>query len=373
MAGQLPLDSAHGMGNERVMAPLLGIIEGYFGRRWSWSDRADVVRTLAPAGYGFFHYAPKGEPRLRREWRQPFSDADARQLSDLADTCRSSGMRFGVGLTPFGCNAGFDAQDRAALNAKLAQLDAIGIDDLALLFDDMEGSFDTLARRQAEIADFAFGLSAATARFLCPSYYSDDPVLDRVFGARPPRYLEDLGASLDPSVAIYWTGEEVCAREISPGHLEHVADRLGRPPALWDNWPVNDGPRMSQHLHLRAFTGRPAAAGALLTHHAVNPASQPHLGCIPALTLPRLYAEGSAYRYGCAFRDAARQICGEDLAAMLEADLLAFEDSGLDRIGTERKAALLQRYGAIDHPAAREVADWLQGGFAITGEELKTQ
>jgi hyaluronoglucosaminidase len=355
------------------MAPPLGIIEGYFGRRWGWADRMAVVRTLALAGYSFFHYAPKGEELLRRNWRTPFDDAEAQQLADFAQLCRALGMHFGVGLTPFGCNAGFGEEDRAALKVKLSQLDAIGIDDLALLFDDMEGSFDALAERQAAIADFAFAHSAATTRFLCPSYYSDDPVLDRVFGARPPRYLEDLGAALDPSVAIYWTGEEVCAREVSRGHLEEVADRLGRRPALWDNWPVNDGPRMSQHLHLRAFTGRTAEAGAMLTHHAVNPASQPHLGCIPALSLPQLYALGPDYRYGAAFRDAAVALCGEALAAMLEADLLGLEDAGLDRMSAERKAKLVARYAAVDHPAAREVVDWLQGGYAITGEELKTQ
>ena len=361
------------MGNEPAMAPSLGIIEGYFGRRWSWEERAAVVRILAPAGYSFFHYAPKGVEQLRRDWRTPFSDGDAQQLADFGRLCRSLGMRFGVGLTPFGCNAGFGGEDRAALKAKLAQLDAIGIDDLALLFDDMEGSFDALAQRQGEIADFAFGLSGASVRFLCPSYYSDDPVLDRVFGARPPRYLEELGAAIDPSVAIYWTGEEVCARDISRGHLEDVADRLGRRPALWDNWPVNDGPRMSQHLHLRAFTGRSAAASDLIRHHAINPASQPHLGCIPALTLPRVYAEGDGYRYGAAFRSAALTICGNELAAMLEADLLTFEDSGLDRMSAERKAKLAARYAAVDHPAAREVVEWLKGGYAITGEELKTQ
>lgn len=369
----MALDSAAGIGNEPTMAPPIGIIEGYFGRRWSWADRTSVVRMLAPAGYSFFHYAPKGDEYLRRDWRTPFSDEGAQQLADFARLCRSLGVRFGVGLTPFGCNAGFGEQDRTALKAKLAQLDAIGIDDLALLFDDMEGDFDALARRQATIADFAFGLSGASARFLCPSYYSDDPVLDRVFGARPPCYLEDLGAALDPTVAVYWTGEEVCAREIGRGHLEDVADRLGRRPALWDNWPVNDGPRMSQHLHLRAFTGRTAEAGAMLTHHAINPASQPHLGCIPALTLPSVYMQGPAYRYGLAFREAAREVCGNELAAMLEADLLSFEDSGLDRMSAERKAKLAARYADVDHPAAREVVDWLKGGYAITGEELKTQ
>ncbi|MEZ5741799.1 MAG: hypothetical protein R3E68_21770 [Burkholderiaceae bacterium] len=41
---------------------------------------------------------------------------------------------------------------------------------------------------------------------------------------------------------------------------------------LWDNYPVNDGQRMSQYLHLRAFTpDAPATLAPLLRGHAINP------------------------------------------------------------------------------------------------------
>ena len=44
----------------------LGVIEGLFGKPWSWADRTTVLRTLAPAGYRFYHYGPKADPFLRR-------------------------------------------------------------------------------------------------------------------------------------------------------------------------------------------------------------------------------------------------------------------------------------------------------------------
>lgn len=353
--------------------PELGIIEGYFGRAWSWEDRAAVVAMLSGAGYRYFHYAPKAEAKLRKAWREPFSEPEIKALSHFVDICHQQGMRFGVGLTPFAAHLDFSTDVRRGMKAKLAQLDAFCIDDLAILFDDMDGDVPDLAARQAEIIAFACDNSRAGAFFTCPSYYSDDSVLDRVFGARPPRYLEDFGRSVDPAIAIYWTGEEVCSAEISPGHLADVAHRLGRKVALWDNYPVNDGPRMAHYLHLRGFTGRSAAAGEHITHHAINPMSQPHLGCIPALSLPMLYAKGPDYCYGKAFRAAAEAAVGPNLAAMLEADLLTLADSGLDRLSAARKARLAARYAAIDHPAAREVADWLNGGYAITGEMLRTQ
>ena len=65
--------------------------------------------------------------------------------------------------------------------------------------------------------------------------------LDVVFGERPAGYLDDLGRRLDPRVGVYWTGEEICTREFSVGHLARVADALRRRPTLWDNYPVSPG------------------------------------------------------------------------------------------------------------------------------------
>jgi hyaluronoglucosaminidase len=354
------------------MTPELGIIEGYFGRCWSHADRCAVISCLGSAGYRFFHYAPKIDTCLRRDWQQPHSDEATAALRALSVHCRSLDVRFGVGLTPYGAHLDFDAETRAALKAKLAALDAIGVDDLAILFDDMRGDVADLASRQAEIIAFCLDHSRATRFYTCPSYYSDDPVLDRVFGARPAHYLEDFGRLIDPAIEVYWTGEKVCSRAYSPGHLRDVAARLGRKVCLWDNYPVNDGPRMSQFLHLRGFTGRGPDIAPWITGHAINPALQPTLSCIPALTLIDAYRLGNDYGYGAAFITAAAEIVGPDLAAMLQADLLMLNDSGLDRLG-DRADRLRARYATIDHPAAREIVDWLSGGYAITGEMLQTQ
>ena len=354
------------------MTPELGIIEGYFGRCWSHEDRCAVICRLGPAGYRFFHYAPKIDTFLRRDWQQPHPGAAMDQLRRLSSHCSSLDVRFGVGLTPYGAHLDFNVDMKAALKAKLAALDAIGLDDLAILFDDMRGDMADLAARQAEIIAFCLDHSRATRFYTCPSYYSDDPVLDRVFGARPADYLQDFGRLIDPKIQVYWTGEEVCSKGFSPGYLRNVAERLGRKVCLWDNYPVNDGPRMSQYLHLRSFTGRGPETAPWITGHAINPALQPTLACIPALTLVAAYLQGHNYSYGAAFMAAAVEVVGADLAAMLEADLLTFNDSGLDRLG-DRATWLCARYAAIDHPAAREIVDWLGSGFAITGEMLETQ
>ncbi len=354
------------------MTPELGLIEGFFGRPWSWPEREAAVRFLGPRGFGFYLYAPKAEAFLRRRWQEPFAPEDLKALAAFAEACRAAGVRLGAGFSPFELHLHPETHWQAPFAAKLAELDEAGVEDLFILFDDMRGDVPDLAERQAAIVDFAAERTRASRIVCCPSYYSDDPILDAAFGARPPSYLEQLGRLLDPAIHIMWTGEEVVSREYSPGHLANIATVIGRKPFLWDNYPVNDGALMAQHLHLRGFTGRPAAIGQHLAAHGINLASQPILSRIPALTLVDNYALGEAYEYGAAFDRAAAEVLGEELAARVRRDLLSLHDRGLDRLG-DRLATLRERYAAFDHPAAAEIVAWLDGEWGVGDEMVQTQ
>jgi hypothetical protein len=351
--------------------PELGVIEGYFGDSWSHADRKQVIAGLRRSGYSFFHHAPKADAFLRRRWRERHPDAALDELADLSAHCRSLGMRFGVGLSPYELYRDFSGTAKADFLAKIRTLDDIGLDDLAILFDDTRGDVPDLAAREAQIVHTAMELTCATRVVMCPTYYSEDRMLDVLFGERPAEYLPELGRSLDPGVGVYWTGEEICAREFSPGHLGRVAEALRRKPMLWDNYPVNDGPRMSRFLHLRGFTGRPGAIGPWIGAHAINPALQPHLSLIPAATLAASYREGAGYRYMHAFREAARELAGPHLASLLEADLAALQDVGIDHLHEDRER-LRARYAAVDHPMAAEVVRWLDGAYAMDRWEPET-
>ncbi|MGV3525029.1 MAG: beta-N-acetylglucosaminidase domain-containing protein [Candidatus Sericytochromatia bacterium] len=349
----------------------LGLIEGYYGTPWSWSEREAVLARLAP-DYGFYLYAPKADAWLRRRWQEPHPDDVQQALARFAASCRSQGVRFGVGLSPYEVYLGFDAAAQDALARKLEAFDALGIADLALLFDDMRGDVPDLAAKQAEIVHWAAERSAATRILVCPSYYSDDPVLDRVFGQRDPGYLAELGRLLAPEIEIFWTGEEVCSRAFSPGHLQRVTQEMGRKPFIWDNYPVNDGQRMSQYLYLRGFTGRPAAMAEHIAAHGINPALQPTLACIPALTLIDSYREGDAYAYRAAGLRAAQAVLGPELGEQLHNDVLTLQDIGLDRLA-EKADSLRQTYARFEHAGAQEVLRWLDGAYRITHELVQTQ
>jgi hypothetical protein len=123
---------------------------------------------------------------------------------------------------------------------------------------------------------------------------------------------------------------------------------------------------MSRFLHLRGFTGRPSAIGSHVAAHAINPALQPHLTLIPAATLVAAYREGPDYGYMRAFRAAAHALAGTELADMLEHDLHALQDRGIDQLGDDRER-LHRRYTAVDHPMAAEVVRWLGGADTVDG------
>jgi hyaluronoglucosaminidase len=350
----------------------LGIIEGYYGKPWTWEERAATMSFLAGHDYRFYMYAPKADIHLRRKWRSPHPVETADAIRALSRACRDKGVRFGVGLSPIRIHLDFSAAAKETLVRKLDEIAAFGVDDFALLFDDMRGDLPDLARRQLEIIDFVAPRISADRFIVCPSYYSDDPILDRVFGDRPDGYLEQLGRSLDPSIHIFWTGPEVLSRHYPSAHLERVSNQLQRKPFIWDNYPVNDGERMSRHLHVRGFTGRPSSMGGYIAAHGVNPALQPVLSRIPALTLVDSYRQQDAYDYSVSFRNAAVTVLGAEVGTMVYEDMLFLQEFGNDRLGA-REQMLRDRYAAIDHPAAREIIAWLDGEYAITDEIVKHQ
>ncbi len=353
------------------MSPPLGIIEGYYGRPWSWDMREAQARFFAARGYSSFIYAPKADKRLRKQWREDHPQDEADRLARMARLCAELGMGFGVGLSPYEAYRDFNEETRAALARKIAFFDAAGCTELAILFDDMKGDQEDLAEVQVRMAHFVAERSKAKRLIVCPTVYTDDAMLERVYGNYPPAYLDDLGRGLDPKFEIYWTGEEVCSREYSPGHLARVTERLRRKPTLWDNYPVNDGVGMSPFLYLRAFTGRPASIGPHLAAHMVNPCLQPVLFRVPALTLVESYAKGEAYEYAAAWDRAAEEVCGPEMADVLRRHFRLFHDQGLGRID-EQTPRIRERWSAFpDHPAAQEVLAWLDGYWTVTREMME--
>lgn len=357
--------------------PPLGIIEGFYGRSWSWGEREAYATFLSQRGYHFYIYAPKSDPYLRKQWQADWHPEPFAALQRLVRTYHRAGLKVGLGLSPFELYRQFNAEARQVLKRKLQRVLQLQPDILCLLFDDMRGDIPELARLQIEICHFVADCLAQQARplrlIMCPTYYSEDPVLEQVFGAQPAGYLSELGAGLDPAIDCFWTGPKVCSTAYPQAHLQRVAAQLQRKPFLWDNYPVNDGAKISRFLHLRSFEREGAVLREHVSGHAANPMNQPWLSRLPLWSLPLCYAQGAAYEPEAALQQALQELCSPALASALQADLPLLQDQGLDQMATTTKQQLITRYqGFADNPEqpadrllAQEVADWLLERYAF--------
>jgi len=341
-----------------------GVIEGFFGKPWGWAARLSGVDFLRDAGFGFYIYAPKGDPYLRRKWREPAPRDTLEQLAVLGARCRARGIEFGIGLTPFEIYLDYDAAARDCLRAKVLELNETGAGILAILFDDMRGDVAGIAELQARvIADIA-GWSSAGRFIVCPTYYSYDARLSREFGAPPKAYLEDLGRLLDPRIDCFWTGEKIISHGYSAQHLCDVAADLGRKPFIWDNHIANDAKTRSNHLYLDPSADSWSLATEAAAGLAVNPMNQPHLSRVALRGYRHLLDVGPDLR--SALPGICRELAGPRVAELLIQDLGLLQNEGLTQIDEGTRQRLLGRYESeAGNPFADEVAAFLRGEYVF--------
>ena len=342
----------------------LGIIEGFFGRSWPWQARQDYAVFLASTGYHYYIYAPKDDAFLRKRWQEDWPTETFAQLQALRNVYRQHHIDFGIGLSPYELYREPYPERNSKLIKKINRLNQLEPDILCLLFDDMRGDLPQLAEIQCELVQCTTDHSNAKHIIFCPTYYSFDPVLEKVFGARPEHYWATLGQHIDPQVNIFWTGPKVCSIQYPTEHLEKVTELLQRKPFLWDNYPVNDGAIKSRILQLRAFDQPHSQLQGKVAGHAVNPMNQPWLSRIPLATLPKAYRESSTYNPQQAFIDACHQLCDPLLANQIIEDIALLQNIGLNSFSTTEQQELVKKYQAFaNNPYAAEIVDWLQGGY----------
>lgn len=352
----------------------IGWVEGFYGIPFSWETRSQVVKFLAANGPSFYIYAPKADAFLRKQWRVPLPSDYSERLKRFAIECKAHGVEFGVGFSPYEIYKNWNDDSRSSLLKRLNDLALIGVETLAVLLDDMNGNFPDLARVQAEMMTWIQDHSQFKSYIFCPTYYSDDPVLDRIFGKRPNGYLEELGQRLNSNVSVFWTGPAICSPEYKMEHIVGVAEKLRRKPTLWDNYPVNDGVTMCPFLHLKPFLGRPQALKENLADHAINPMNQGILSLIVTQTLLDSYKQGVHYQPERSWQKAALELVGPELTRLLERDLKVFSEIGLEKMGEEARRKYLSEYEDLKPSLAQvEVVEWLRGRFKVTRELVLTQ
>lgn len=335
-----------------------GVIEGFYGRPWSFEQRFSIIKYLNKQKLNTYIYCPKSDVYLRKQWEKPWPERQFTQLAHLSADAKHHNVHFGIGLSPYALYRDYSAKMRLKLKNKITEINKLNPIVLAILFDDMPGDLPELAKQQASITEDIMSWSTAEHFIVCPTYYSFDPVLENVFGARPKNYWQTLGHQLPENVDVFWTGNQVCSESIQQTDINHITELLGRPVLLWDNYPVNDGAKRSRQLYLAPLPERDLCAGEGITGHLCNPMNQPLLSQLPLTGLAKLYAGNmkSQSEHAC-------ELYEDDLGSQLLLDLPVFEQCGLDGMSIKEKQSLVSRYQQFDHPAAKEVVEWLEDKY----------
>jgi hyaluronoglucosaminidase len=274
-----------------------GIVEGFFGPLWSMTHRKALFKFGAARGMNTYLYAPKDDPYHRERWTEAYPRDQWQALLQLIRQAQAQQIDFVYGFHPGKGLCFSDKKPVRTLLAKARRFYDAGVTTFAVLFDDIPSNLEfdrdrkhfrqSLARAEGswleEIQAAQPGKWRDVEWWICPSYYTADPLLARIFGPFEPDFLEILGEYLPANVACFWTGPSVVSKSISLSQAQKIAAPLKHRLLLWDNYPVNDL-SMRDELHLGPLQGRDPKLPRAVYAYLSNPLLQENLSFIPLAT-----------------------------------------------------------------------------------------
>jgi hyaluronoglucosaminidase len=302
-----------------------GIVEGFFGPLWSMAHRKAMFAFGAARGMNTYLYAPKDDPYHRERWTEPYPRNQWQALLQLIRHAQARRIDFVYGFHPGKGLCFSDKTPVRTLLAKARRFYDAGVRTFAVLFDDIPSGLNynrdrkyfrqSLARAEGswleEIQAKQPGQWKDVEWWICPSYYTPDPLLARLFGPFEPDFLEILGEYLPPNVACFWTGPSVVSKEISLFHVQRIAQRLRHRLLLWDNYPVNDL-SMRDELHLEPLQSRDPELPRAVYGYLNNPLLQEKLSFIPLATCFDYAADPAHYDPESSWRKIVCELFGAE-------------------------------------------------------------
>lgn len=219
-------------------------------------------------------YAPKDDPKHRDRWMEPY---DADELAGFERFAAEGRLRLGFALSP-GLSMDYDdPDDRSRLAAKVDQVVAVGARLVVLALDDIPFGGGQQGEAHARVTTWLRDhLAGRAALALVPTEY---------VGTRGSPHLEALASGVPEDVPIAWTGRAVVNDTITVADADARAASLGgRPPLLWDNYPVNDAV-MGDRLFVGPLRGREPGLPASCSGYLANPMVQARASLLPLASI----------------------------------------------------------------------------------------
>nr|CDS30716.1 bifunctional protein NCOAT [Hymenolepis microstoma] len=215
-----------------------GVVEGFYGRPWTYSQRRELFKRMQSMGLNAYLYAPKDEVKHRLSWRQPYNEKEAEHMRSLIAAARDHNICFIFAISPGNDISFSDEADAKALQVRLEQ-----------------DAFGSPARAQAALTNKVYEALGRPDVFLfCPTEYCASRALPNVLSSS---YLSTLGTDLAEGIYVMWTGPLIVSKRISTLSIRDVSRLLKRSIVLWDNLHANDYD--VRRVYLGPYAGRPLA------------------------------------------------------------------------------------------------------------------
>ncbi|CAH8829304.1 unnamed protein product [Trichobilharzia szidati] len=242
---------------------LTGVVEGFYGRPWTYPQRKELFRRMNQMGMNAYLYAPKDDIKHRQSWRDLYTPEEEQQLQYLITESTDAGVLFIFAISP-GLDVTFSsAKEVDILKKKVDQVSKLGCRAFALLFDDIEPRlcpadrevFSSSARAQVMFANEIYNHLGCPDVFLfCPTEYSASLAVPNI---NKSEYLATVASCLAQGIAVIWTGPLVVSKRILTKELQELSALLKHPIVLWDNLHANDYDQ--RRVFIGPYSGRPLA------------------------------------------------------------------------------------------------------------------
>lgn len=220
--------------------PARGVVEGYYGAPWSFEARCSIFRFMGRNKMNTYIYAPKDDPYHHGQGcYEPYPAEKAAELKDLVQYAHRHHVRFVWAIHPANTVKWDENGGKNQLNAlcdKLQQMYDLGVRDFGVLVDDSSGEIGK-AERQVQLTNYILENfirkhpDVNQTLIMCPTGYNKSWTNEK--------FLNTLGAGLDKSIPVMWTGDTV-VHDITLDGQKWVNERVYRPTFIWWNWPCND-------------------------------------------------------------------------------------------------------------------------------------
>lgn len=211
-----------------------GVIEGFYGNPWSHADRLRQFDFYGRNKLNTYVYGPKDDPYHRAHWRDPYPEAEAARLRELAQAAHRNKVQFVWAIHPGG-DIRWNMEDSLAVVRKLEAMYTLGIKTFAVFFDDIGGE-GARGEKQAGLMNYLTDNFVRKHKdvqplIICPTQYN------KAWSGGP--YLSTLGTVMYPEVRIMWTGNSVVDM-IEQNDMQWINAQIRRKAFIWLNYPVND-------------------------------------------------------------------------------------------------------------------------------------